>query len=455
VQASFGRQRYPRRVLVRASAIESPASWQAFAEENSISYFTWFNSQDEYEESYLDDLLNAFKYTAARYVTRAAWFDGGTFHDGVQHDYTREMSGKARTLFAMQEFSPLQFMHLLPHEAVPDLPGGYAIDPFELNYRRYLERKSAAGYMARPELSVIVPVFNNGRFLRGKCIESLKRNGCWPRMEVLLVDDGSTDPETVQIVESLGREYPNVRTFFFGDGGSGSASRPRNKAIELATADLITFLDPDNEISPRGYDTLLALYAEAAAQRTGGVDFVSGYYVKVQLRAKSMAMHSSKRLTIIEDLKKRFLLNGEFPVVPTQPAVMARRLFEDGTLHFVERSAGQDTLFGWELLCQAKAGAFTNAVYLIYYAERAGSIVNAIDVRYFEKKRLLEEAQIAMLTRHDLMSAYMKHRYDRFMRGWYLQKLTKVKDETERARCGAILAEIAGMYGREEPVSGE
>lgn len=451
VRANFERQRYDHRVLVKASDIATPEKWAAFAEGNNIAYFTWFTSEDEYEENYLNDLVNAFKYTNARYVTRAAWFDGAAFHDGIQHDYTDKMGGKARTLFATEEFSPLEFIDRAPHEAVVNLPGGYAVDPFELNYRRFLERKKADSEAKPLRLSIIVPVFNNGRFLKSKCIESLRRNRVWPQMEVLLVDDGSSDPETIQIVENLAREHGNVRTFFFDDGGSGSASRPRNKGIEMATAPLIAFLDPDNEISPCGYDTLLAIYEEAAAQREGGVDFVSGYHVKVEEQAKTIGKHASQRLMIVENLKERFLESGKFPVIPTQPAVIASHLFESGELRFVDKSVGQDTLFGWELLCQAKSGAFTDAAYLIYYAQRAGSIVNAVDAIYFEKKRILEQAQIAMLTRHGLMDAYLKHHYERFMRDWYLSKLESVQDEVERERCAAIISEIARMYGREMP----
>ena len=442
------RQAYQPCVVIDELEIDTQVKWDSFVKNRNIAYFTWFNEGDEYEENYLNDLVNAFKYTAAAYVTREAWFHDGVFHDGLQHDYTRRMAGKARTLFSADVFSPLEFMEHEAHAAIEGLDGGYAIDPFELNYRSYLECQRAAVETTPPALSIIVPVFNNGRFLQAKCIESLRRNQAWNAMEVLLIDDGSSDAETLCVIKNLLREHRTIRASFFADGGSGSASRPRNKGIDLATAPLVAFLDPDNEISPQGYDNLLAIFAEAVAQHEE-VDFVSGYHVKVEAQARSIGQWAVQRLLIVDDLKGYFLGSGRFPVIPTQPALIRRRLFEDGGLRFVEKAVGQDTLFGWELLCQARKGAFTDAAYLIYYAQRAGSVVNTIDRAYFEKARILEGAQIAMLDRYSLMEAYLENRYERFMQEWYRPKLQSIPDEAEREQCLSILDEIARMYGRE------
>lgn len=449
---SVRRQRYMHCVPVTVAEIDTEEKWVAFARENNVDYFTWFAGSDEYEADYLTDLVNAFKYTNARYVTRLAWFRDGLFEDGPQHEFTETIGGKARTLFAACEFSPLQFLEAPPHEKISNVPGGYAIDPFELNYKRYISKSNAANSALPPRLSVVVPVYNNGRFLLAKCVSSLKRNRMWPEIEVLLIDDGSTEEETVRIVEELAQEHKNIRAFFFRDGGSGSASRPRNKGIELAAAPLISFLDPDNEISPCGYDALVDLYEESVALRKGDIDFVAGYHVKVEAQAKTIGKHAGERLCIVEDMKKRFLESGKFPVVPTQPAVIHRRLFLDGKLRFVEGAAGQDTLFGWALLCHAKAAVFTDVAYLVYYAQRAGSIVNAIDATYFEKKLILERAQSEFLARHGLKEAYKSYGYERFMREWYLPKLKLVRAPSERSRCLAILEEIARLYERKLPV---
>ena len=131
------------------------------------------------------------------------------------------------------------------------------------------------------------------------------RNMLWPRMEIILVDDGSTDEETREVCTFFREAYANVRFFEFMDGGSGSASRPRNKGVELARAPLLSFLDPDNEISPGGYDTLHRLYEELAA--TGDkVPFVSGYQVKVAEKTRITGRHTREPLAIVKDLRAFF-----------------------------------------------------------------------------------------------------------------------------------------------------
>ncbi len=75
-------------------------------------------------------------------------------------------------------------------------------------------------------------------------------------MEILLMDDGSSDEETLGIIKRLTREYENIKSYFFPIGGSGSALRPRNKGIELAQAKYVTFLDPDNMVINDGYTKL-------------------------------------------------------------------------------------------------------------------------------------------------------------------------------------------------------
>src|SRR5699024_596099 len=99
---------------------------------------------------------------------------------------------------------------------------------------------------AKKKLSMIVPIHNNGKYLKYKCYLSIKYLTCFNDLEIIFVDDGSSDYETIRIIEDILSENPDIVYKRF-EKGSGSASRPRNIGIELATTDYITFLDPDNE----------------------------------------------------------------------------------------------------------------------------------------------------------------------------------------------------------------
>ena len=89
--------------------------------------------------------------------------------------------------------------------------------------------------MAR--ISVLIVSYNYGRFLRA-CIESVLAQTCSEELEIVLVDDGSTD-ETAGLL----RAFPMVRRVFQAHSGVAAA---RNRALREASGDYIAFLDADD-----------------------------------------------------------------------------------------------------------------------------------------------------------------------------------------------------------------
>ena len=439
---SFETQSYPDKVLFEESELKN---WAEIKEKYQVGYFCWFSEDNLYEKHYLNDLLNGFKYTDCRYITKNSYFDSsGGYIDGAQHEYTTHCSGKELSLFSAKYLAPAE---LGSYEIGLgfELDNGYSIDPFEVNFVTYMQRHlpHASSY----QLSVIVPVYNNGRFLVNKCIPSLQRNDLWPEMEILLVDDGSTDSETLATLEYLDAIYPNVRVRFNHDGGSGSASRPRNQGIDMAAAPLVTFLDPDNEIAPGAYNLLMELYREANKSSPEPVEFISGFHVKVGEDVKTIGKHTPKRLSIIKDFSKGYFNRGRFPVIATQSAVLSKEFLKKSDIRFVERSAGQDTLFGWEVIAKSKCGGFNGDAYIIYYADRSDSITNEVDESYFEKKMILEKEQKKFLKDNGLLEIFISGKFDDFMKNWYLRKLEYVSEE-KYERCKNILSSICAIYGK-------
>jgi glycosyltransferase involved in cell wall biosynthesis len=94
----------------------------------------------------------------------------------------------------------------------------------------------------RPAVSVIVPCFNGGRFLDG-LMESLARQ-TFRDFEVVIVDDGSDDVETVRKLAGL---KGGARVIRQANSGPSSA---RNVGITQARADIVAMLDCDDTIEP-------------------------------------------------------------------------------------------------------------------------------------------------------------------------------------------------------------
>lgn len=427
------RQHYPHRKLQSRSEFAASSLIDA-------DYVTFFSAANDYEPYYLVDMVNAFKYTKSRYITRAAYFDGPTFHDGAQHEFVDRVASVDRTLFVASEFSPQELIGMQPGTPCD---GGYSIDPFELNCTRYysLHHPPTTEYL----MSVIIPVYNNGDFLRHKCLESLRRNEIFDRMELLLVDDGSTDPNTLQTLDLLQRRLSNVRVHRFSDQGSGSASRPRNTGVHLATAPLVTFLDPDNEISPEGYDNLYRIYSTLRSEGVE-VDLVSGFQIKVGAAQNVTAKHSNQDITVFENPRLEVLIEKRFPIISTQAALIRKDFLIDCGVDFVKGAVGQDTLYGYELMAHAKRAAFTNSAHIIYYAERGTSVTNTIDTRFFEKSLTLERELHTRLKKIGLIDEYIETKFDDFFVGWYLEKL-KLTNEQTRPTANQIVKQIAIVHG--------
>lgn len=102
-----------------------------------------------------------------------------------------------------------------------------------------------------PKISVIVPVYNSGKYLT-ECVNSILAQ-TYTNIEILLINDGSTDGSDL-ICDKLGESYENVKILHKSNGGASSA---RNKGLDIATGEYIMFVDSDDTINE---DMLMDLY---------------------------------------------------------------------------------------------------------------------------------------------------------------------------------------------------
>ena len=90
-------------------------------------------------------------------------------------------------------------------------------------------------------VSILIPVRNCERWL-GAAIDSALRQ-TWPKTEVVVLDDGSTD-NTLRVIRSFGSA---VR---WSSDELGGQNRARNRLLELSKGEWLTFLDADDELAP-------------------------------------------------------------------------------------------------------------------------------------------------------------------------------------------------------------
>lgn len=104
---------------------------------------------------------------------------------------------------------------------------------------------------ATPIISVIVPCYNQGKYL-DEALQSIfdQTHAGW---ECLIIDDGSTD-NTEQVARKWTNKDVRFKYFYKENGGLSSA---RNKGLDECTGDYIQFLDADDFIEPEKFSESL------------------------------------------------------------------------------------------------------------------------------------------------------------------------------------------------------
>jgi hypothetical protein len=102
----------------------------------------------------------------------------------------------------------------------------------------------------KPTISVVIPLYNKESYIVRAITSALSQN--YPPLEVIVVDDGSTDngPKLVQSVHD-----PRVKIVCQENRGPGAA---RNRGLALAKGQYISFLDADDEWDPMFLESAMA-----------------------------------------------------------------------------------------------------------------------------------------------------------------------------------------------------
>lgn len=429
IQKMFDQQTYENKQLLQVSEVPNV--------QEMFDFVTFFDETSFYGEYYLEDMINAFKYTKVDFVTKGSYYNNGVKIEGIENNFIDKFESKYRTVFSLGMYNLEEMCNNLEQL---NFKIGYSSDPLELDLNNDLKFNSQES----KKFTVIIPVFNNGEHLYGKCFMSLRRSSMFNNMEIIIVDDGSTDKETLTIIDRLDRMYANVKTFKYGDKGSGSASRPRNKGMELATTMYITFLDPDNEAIEDGY---AKLYQEISKN---DVDLVIGNMKKVAMQESNFNYFSS--ILSIEGKTEfanvnatRYLDNTGFRPQSIQALMIKKSVIDTHNLTMVVGAVGQDTLFFYEIINSVNTLKLIDEYIHIYYAGIQGSAVNYITSKTFEKYLMLEKARFKFLEQNNLIEAYINKRFNFYFKNWYLKKLTKVDKEQKNA-AESILLDIYNLY---------
>ena len=209
-------------------------------------------------------------------------------------------------------------------------------------------------------ITVIIPVFNTGPWL-APCLESILVQ-TWPSLEILVVDDGSTD-DSPSIIRSFQERDPRITVITQTNQGLSAA---RNAALDRAHGDWIMFLDSDDSVA----DTFCEHAWLAAAE--SGADLVLFDALGVIEGTGDTFPFRSELPAGVYDKKETLLALARFLIPPNAwNKLYRRRLFEQ--IRFPAGENWEDCAVMHRIIDRAGQICVLHDT-LYYYRNRTGSI---------------------------------------------------------------------------------
>jgi glycosyltransferase involved in cell wall biosynthesis len=219
----------------------------------------------------------------------------------------------------------------------------------------------------KPEFSVIIPLYNKGPYIACALNSVLAQS--FQDFEIIVVDDGSTDAGA-EIV----RGFKDPRILLIHQDNKGE-SVARNRGIETARAEMIAFLDADDEWLPGFLETILRLikkYPDAGAYATA---FIKKFPNGILQKQVFLGIPSSNWEGIIPSYF-RSAAQGRLPVNSSNVAI-PKRIFSDVGMFPIGFWWGEDSDMWGRIALKYPIG-FSSTYCAFYHVGATNRICNSL-----------------------------------------------------------------------------
>lgn len=254
-------------------------------------------------------------------------------------------------------------------------------------------------------ISIVVPIYNVEQYLP-KCVDTLV-NQTYKNIEIILVNDGSKD-NSGKLCDELAETDPRISVIHKKNGGLSSA---RNAGMKVAKGKYIGFVDSDDWLDLKMYETLLDLLISNDA------DIAYADYFKASDDNAKIDFTGSPE---VKCFNKDEGLDNFYNDISAQTIVAWNKLYKRELFDDIEYPNGkihEDEGTTYKVFFKAKKTVYTNLP-LYYYRYNPESITNS----KFSKKNLdildVYEEKLQFVKDNNLNRIYSK------TLKWYLFKLT-------------------------------
>ena len=241
-------------------------------------------------------------------------------------------------------------------------------------------------------ISVIIPVYNTEQYLK-RCIESVLKQ-TYKNIEVILVDDGSTDNSL-----TICNEYANIdnRVSVIHQRNSG-VSTARNQGIEIMKGKYFICIDSDDWIEPNMIETLYNYIKNNDADIS-----ICNFYINKESGEQSIKNEVKKQELILTDIKGMYenLFDEKMFGGYLWNKLIKTSIIKDNTekILFNEKIAiEEDVLFLIEVFKKCSKICYDSRIVLYHYFQRSTSAVrfnyqlkDLTKIEVLEKKLKIKE----------------------------------------------------------------
>ena len=174
-----------------------------------------------------------------------------------------------------------------------------------------------------PLVSILVVSYNCSEYL-GPCIDSIQRNTSYPRYELIVVDNNSSD-DSRDVLTSRAASYPQLRFVCLEDNRGFAGGN--NVAAREAKGEYLVLLNADTIVTWGWVDRLMRPFrADPKAGMTAPVTNFSGNETKVNVHYRGLGEMEEFAL---ECATRRFGQTTELGMAPLLCAMMPRRIWDE------------------------------------------------------------------------------------------------------------------------------
>jgi glycosyltransferase involved in cell wall biosynthesis len=226
-------------------------------------------------------------------------------------------------------------------------------------------------------VTVAVPHYNHGRYLP-EALASLAAQ-TYPNLEVVVIDDGSTDATSLDVFRQLQSRYPQFRFLTQPNAGPCAA---RNRALRQAAGEFFVPLDADNVARPGMVERFVT-----AMRRNPGVGALTSYFLAFK---ESSDLAAARYAYAYRPTGGPHVLASLRNVYGDTTGVYRTEAFRAVGGHETDRGSGFEDWEAFVKLVQAGHRVDVIPEHLFYYRELSDSFTRVTD-EYRNRARVLRQ----------------------------------------------------------------